>query len=616
MALDRTHGGLWQELEASKSRLQPHLVTYHADLERIAGGSYGESRVENDPENHWQEWLAIFLPQLVYHDPVCSVSTDRIEWAPERSKALEFALNDWARLTHLRADVERCAVDFAVRWSCGIVSVEPIAGAHHTGDPRYMPIFNRLSPMDVRWDSTVKDWRRARWISHRTVYDIDDLLGQARSGSVSWNVDALEWLKANGSSDQRRGEEDKGSPLVERSQVAIWQVWVRDDAVDDAPSRKDGFNGTWYWVLEQGEPDGASLNWVREPAPAFVPPSGPYAIQGAFLLGDLVAPLSPLVGVAGQAMWLNRISKSIMRAVESYRRGIATNNAKTADELENNEDLDIVSADGVDVRAAIQTWEIGGVTQQMLLAKDDARQTLDRSSGLHEAQRGNITGQATATEVQAAAASGSIRQDFLIEKFRDFVTQAFTIAAFYFDLDEDVVIDVGPLPVEVETPQGPSKFVRLTGGIPKGRQWSALDHEHLGLRIDPWSMRRNDEQARQARMVLVNEVLDRVTMLGPQAIFVDWRWYLEQAAEAAGVRDLDRLIDVDLLYEVASMMLQMQEAVQPQAKPRPQSRFAWNAAVPLTGRAQMGGSRAPQPQGRTLPAQRTGKAAKSAVGAK
>ena len=615
MALERTHGGLWQELKASESRMRPHLVNYDADLERIAGGSYGESRVENDPENHWQEWLAIFLPQLVYHDPVCSVSTDRIEWAPERSKALEFALNDWARLTHLRADVERCAVDFAVRWACGIVSVEPIAGAHHTGDPRYMPIFNRLSPKDLRWDSTVKDWRKARWISHRTVYDIDDLIGQARAGKVDWNIEALEWLKANGSSDERR--EDRASfPQVERNQVAIWQVWVRDDTVDDAPSRKDGFNGTWYWVLEQGEPDGASLGWVRPPAPAFVPPTGPYAIQGAFLLGDLVAPLSPLVGTAGQAMWLNRISKAIMRGFESYRRGIATNSQKTADELEKNEDLDIVSADGVDVRAAIQTWEIGGVTQQMLLAKDDARQTLDRSSGLHEAQRGNITGQATATEVQAAAQSSGVRQDFLIEKFRDFVTQAFTIAAFYFDLDDDVVIDVGPLPMEVETPQGPSKFVRLTGGIPKGREWSALDHEHLSLRIDPWSMRRNDEQARQARMLLVNEVLDRVATLGPQAIFVDWRWYLEQAAEAAGVRDLDRLIDVDLLYEVASMMLQMQEPVQPQAQPKPQARFSWNAAVPLTGRAQVGGSRSPQPQGRSLPAQRTAKAAKSPVGAK
>lgn len=629
MALVSTPSSLLTEIKASSSVLDAHLMTYEDDLRRCAGAFYGvpQSDFAGDPENHWQEWLSIFLPQLVFSNPQCSIETSHIEWAPERSKAIEFALNDWASMIELRADLERCAVDYAFRWSAGIVTTERVPGMSATGQPKYLPVFNRISPMDLRWDSTVKDWRRARWIAYRTAPDIADVIDKAKRGEKGWDIPRLERMELAAGMDPRDLDGQPASPMAERKQIVLWHIWVRGEELDDAPRSDAGFNGTWYTVCESeaeagtgGTPD--AEGWIRAPRPAFCPPTGPFAIQGALLLADLVAPVAPLVVQGPQATYVNKIARAIMRAVDGYKRGVATNSAKLAEEIESNPDMAVYSADGVDVRALISQFELGGLTQQMLTAKEDATMTLDRASGLHEAAKGNITGRATATEVAAAQSAGSARMGFLVEKFRDFVRQIYRIAAFYFDLDEDVEMDVGPLPEAIETPQGPSKMVRIKGGIPVGRDWSALDHEKLALRIDAHSMSRSDEQSKMLRFELLNTVLDRVATLGPQAVFVDWRWYLEQAGEAMGVRDIDRLIDTDLLYEVASMMLQLQQSVQPAAQPKPQPRFSWNTSMPTTSQVAFA-SKAPKPNrgplktsGAAVTPQKPSASSKAPVGAK
>ena len=591
-----------EEIEASSTHLRPHLANFDSDLLRAAGPAYGISRsmIEGDPENHWQEWLALFLPQLVYNNPQCAVDSSRIEWEPARAGAIEYALNDWAPMIDLRHDLERCAIDFSFRWCVGVVQPEPVRGYEDAADPPYLPGFTRISPHDFRWDATVGDWRKARWLAHRVVLDIEDVIEEAENDpDADWDLKALEQIQTGVGPDPQRlsRQYPRMGNTPERHELVIWELWARDYRLDNAPKPEKGYFGTVFTVLDKAHHDThAPEGWIRKPRPAYNPRGGPYCIQGSMLLGDMAAPLSPLVATTPQAVYLNRIARAILQAVEDYKRGIITNNAALAQSIIDDDDLTVYSADGVDVRQMIQQFAIGGVDQQLLVAKEDARQTLDRNSGLNEPTRGNVTGVATATEVERAFQSTTVRMGFIVEKFRDFVRQVYAHSAFYFDLDPDVVLDVGPLPIVDD--QGRQLTGEIRGGAPKGRKWNALDHEHLGLRIDPYSMQRTDEQQKMVRFELMNVVLDRVVSLGPQSLFIDWDWYLRQASEATGVRDLERLVDTEMLNKVAAAVMQMQQAQPAHGKQSPQPRFAWNTAVTQVGR--IGPKRDSQPQSHAL----------------
>lgn len=230
----------------------------------------------------------------------------------------------------------------------------------------------------------------------------------------------------------------------------------------------------------------------------------------------------------------------------------------------------------------MQPVEVGGLNQQLLAAKEDARQTLDRNSGLHEAQRGNVTGVATATEVQAANASSMLRSSFLVQKANTFVREIYECAAFYFDLDADVVLDLGD-------------GMSARGGIPRQQKakWNALDHERLALEIDPYSMSRTDEQTKQVRLASCNAALQMVASLPPTiGPAFNLPWYLGVVQEASGLRDIDQMFDAEVYYQLQSMALQSEQVIQPAPKKSGTPRFLWNSSSYANPGASPGGSRA------------------------
>ncbi len=579
-----TQEGLLEELNASEARLRPFLDTYEKDLLRICGPAYGGNIdfILGDPENHWQEWLSIFLPQLVYGNPHCSVSPDNIAWVPERAKAVEASLNTWGRITDIRHELERCMVDFAVRWCCGTVQPMPVAGHEGAEDPPYLPGFARLSPLDVRWDPTTKDIHKGRWTAHRVVHDIDDLIESVKKGEATgWDLPALEVLAQSAGADSRENIR-KRAPGIERRQLVVWELWARGHKIDGAPSEKKGFHGTLFTVLDTQHATSKAKDFIREPRPFFGRRKGPHIIQGAMLIGDLCEPLSQLVATTPQAVYLNKVARAVQTAVEDYKRMMVTTDAGLADKIASGLDGSVYSVEGIDVRQVVQSIEVGGLNQQLLAAKEDARQTLDRNSGLHEAQRGNVTGVATATEVQAANASSMLRSSFLVQKANCFVREIYECAAFYFDLDADVVLDLGD-------------GMQARGGIPRQQKdkWNALDHERLALVIDPYSMSRTDEQTKQIRLASCNAALQMVASLPPTiGPAFNLPWYLGVVQEASGLRDIDQMFDPEVYYQLQSMALQSEQVIQPAPKKSGSPRFLWNSSSYANPGASPGGSRA------------------------
>ena len=582
--LKYTQEGLLEELNASEARLRPFLDTYEKDLLRICGPAYGGNIdfVLGDPENHWQEWLSIFLPQLVYGNPHCSVSPDNIAWVPERAKAVEASLNTWGRITDIRHEIERLATDFAVRWCCGIVQPQPVVGHDGAEDPHYLPGFARLSPLDVRWDPTTKDIRKGRWTAHRVVHDIDDLIERVKKGEATgWDLPALE-VHAKSAGGDARNQKRKPGFSVERRQLVVWELWARGHKLEGAPGEKKGYHGTLFTVLDGQHATSATKEFIRKPRAFFGRRKGPHIIQGAMLIGDLCEPLSQLVATTPQAVYLNKVARAVQTAVEDYKRGTVTTDPNLADKMANGMDGSVWTVEGIDIRQVVQTIEMGGLNQQLLAAKEDARQTLDRNSGLHEAQRGNVTGVATATEVQAANMSSQLRSSFLVQKFRDFVREVYECAGFYFDLDPDVVLDLGD-------------GMSTRGGIPRSKKdkWNALDHERLALDIDPYSMGRTDEQTKQMRLAACNAAIQQVASLPPDVRpSFNLLWYLGVVQEASGLRDIDRMFDPEVYYQLAAMALQSEQVIQPAPKKSGSPRFLWNSSSYANPGASPGGSRA------------------------
>lgn len=613
MALHRTQQGFLRELDSSDAQFNPHLAGYDRDLLRICGPAYGGSSdlIDGDPENHWQEWLSIFLPKLVLNNPRCDCSTERQEWPPERSIAVEYSVNDWFSQTEIKYDFERCMTDYSIRYAGGIVLPEPIEDHTAADDVPWLPAFYRLSPHDLRWDAAIRDHRRARWIGHRYVLDIEDVIHRAeKNNSEGWDLAWLREIEKTSGADPRELSRVRPGTMPDRKQIVLWDIWDRYHTLPGAPSRKRGYNGSWFTVLDKAHADRRD-KWIREPRPAFGPRRGRYCIGGAMMLGDLPIPLAPLIANTPQAVYLNKIARAIMKAVHDYKRIGVTTDSALADKIEFGDDGAIFSVDGVDVRQVVAQLELGGITSQLLAAKEDARQTLDRNSGLHEAARGNITGVATATEVRAAEMSTDLRSGFLIDKARDFVRQAAKVAAFDFDVNSDVVSDIGPLPFHVKAPDGRmTPYAKHRGGLPRGRGWTADDHERLNLRIDPNSTARTDEQTKLVRFQMLNNTLATVAQIPPPiAVAMDLPWYLRQAEDASGLRDMEKLFNAEVYYGMQYAMMQQPNQGKPEGSRTPQSRFAWNSFRPQEsitvrggGGQRHGGNKSEQRSMRALPA--------------
>jgi len=542
-----------EELDGAERYRDRHLSHWDGIVDRMTGPDYrgeGTSK-DGDPENFVHQYMALILPRLVYDNPRIRVTSRTPITHTMFGAQLQAALNTWCRTTRLRDTLTRIATDMLVAYGVGMIVNEPMHSMRQVdGGQPWLPRLYRIDPHDFMIDPQASNKEDARYMAHSYRIDRDDLLDRAESED-GWDVDLI--ASMSGDSDDRRKPGETEGP--DRHQCTVYEIWVpemdADEEVIDEVLDTDLHNGSILTIV-RGQATGdepATYGFAREPRPYYGPRHGPYMVFGCYTVPDDPYPLSPMVPLLPQIADINDHLRSMTHSASCYKRIIATDsrNQKLANDIRDREDLTVVLSDGLDA-SQIVPIEVGGITPQQVNYASLTQDRLDRVSGIHDAMRGNITGSATATEINVAESNAGLRIAHIKREFQEGVTRAITSVGWYLFHDQRVTFAAG----DSENSALLGMESVFVGGSGVGL------FEDMVMSIDAMSMSRVSETQQQKHAVELLGVIGGLSQQMAAAPWVDWRSVLETVGDAMNIPELGSMLDPKRMEQ---MMAQQQQAM-------------------------------------------------------
>lgn len=571
--LDTSPTNLSAELRIAEAFREDHMLIPRELMEAYSGRQHNQNIArEAYFENHAAEWLSLVGPRLIYDNPSVRITVKRpgsVIGGPDGQPlavddvalAVQYDMNQWIRSTDLRETLILSMYDDAFAWGPLLTVPGPSPGLDPTEPNSSGSRVYRLSPTQVGIDPRAPDPDRARFVYHHVVRDREDLLEEAESHpNLGWRVAAIRGLGTteqlpslallglvSGQLSNRLGPE--------RTQVIYYEVWVSEEELPEATAaggRAAGLNGTIHTLA--GDEAGPIPLEIRDPRPYWGPPWGPYDLGGIYPVPDDPYRLSPLVATHQQARHYDLIARAIQRNVEKYKKLIWVDaaNPKMARSVASDPSLFVVPMAGITQNSVVQT-EYGGLTNQMIVQSRDARERLDRNSGIDAARRGAPTG-VSATEADIADRAGETRLAFMQRQFRAKVRRVLRTVAWYMVFEQ----------------LGPGAF------------------EQLDIEVEAMSMDRLSEPMAQQKALML---LQLQTQLG-QALFampwIDWRSTIQDIGQAFDQPDFESRFNFELAEKMAQLRV-AQEGAPPPEPPGPGPRPSPRSPAPPNGRA--GGTR-------------------------
>lgn len=574
--LEASVSSLRDEIETHLSVIEEYLGDFEEDMERLTGPAYhskGEKQTASDPENFTYMWYSHWLPMVASGVPQVRVKSTRLGMAQMRAQAYQLAANHWAIDCRLHAEVEKLAADWATRWCVAVIKRSEKGGDVDPEDPPRWPSMRRWSPRRFVFDTEALDIESRQFQGHMVVRSRKDIEDEAKAyPERKWNLDLISNLieHRGGRAD---GLTESGDPktTAERDEVAYWEVHLpeyelpfgaKEKKAHKAKSwREAGFNGTVFYVADRqkgSKNSDSDTDWLRPPQPYFGPRSGPYVTGGAYYVPDETVPLAPTVASRAQSDHANDVARAVEDGVHSYARVVmvAESSPDLAVQIREGEHDNVYVVNVDDLGNKVAAFEKGGVTQQMIFAKADARETYERVSGLSETMQGTLPGgDVKATSVAAVANSGARRMGFLANKFNsDFLSHCFRNAITLMAQDEDFVLE---LPGEQF---GELDAVKFEGGIEKG---SLEEIEALDIGIEVFSSGLTDASSQQLRLANLEQTMATMAAAAPgvpPALYMDMDAYLATRAELTGMPEVRSMFDAQKQSMLAAMMLGAQDA--------------------------------------------------------
>ena len=460
-------------------------------------------------------------------------------------------------------------------------------------------------------------------MGHRMVLDRAKLLRIAQDGvGDGYNLDAIRALSKIDLSDDRKG---KSGVLSLRDLVGVWEVWFPDWRLDEADELEERAqiktHGTLVTVADG--PSGGVV--VREPRPYYGYRTGPYVIGGMIDHPEYSVPTSPCVMAHPAAVELNAVAAACVNGARNYKRLMLVDSAAqdVAKKLRVAPHDFVVEVPGLlqEGKPAVIVVELGGVTDQMLMARAAQMERYERVSGLSETRRGRAQSGATATGDLIADQGADKRLVRLERPWDEFVAEVYKRAAFFMYDSRDVVFSFGPeesaqvarelgldqpgtLPPEMREELGADETapawqdgeeLYFRGG--KGSEGSFDD---LDISVDVSSQRKPDDPAQAAAVAgFTSELMQLLPAMGQVSEGIDWAAMLADLAESKGVPHMARYVDVAALLgrpELREMQVDMASTVGA-GTTRPAITLAQRpAAQPQQQRTAAAGQAAGQPQ--------------------
>jgi hypothetical protein len=559
---------LVREIESAESFRDTHLVEWKSLIERFHGPSYRESREQmDDPENFILEYIALLLPRIVHDNPTVRVKSARPVSQSEAAGVLQIGINRWCKMVGVRNTLERIATDMLLAYGVALTVNEPRKGyvTSLTEDP-YLPRVYRISPDRFFVDPAATHLDEARYMGHCWITDRDDLLASAESDKT-WDIDVIERVAANTGVSDVRDDTDIDRNIPDRKELVVYEVWVpelHDEAAEliDAVTDRAMFNGTIYTVVKGQAESGkkANMGMARAPRPYYGPRTGPYTVFGVYTVPDDPYPLSPIMALMPQIDDVNMHLRNMRYSASAYKRLLAVDarNAKMAQDIRDREDLYVVLADNLDPDA-LRTIEVGGITAQQVQYASMAQDRLDRVSGIHDAMRGNVSGNATATEVQVAESSSGLRISHLKRQFQESVNRCLRSVGWFMFYDEKVVFPVGEDGIAIMGEPEPIFSSLAMVGV----------FDDLDIDVEAYSMERVSEGLLQRRSVELLQVIGNISQAVVAAPHVDWKQVLSVVGNAMNMPNLGDMIDMRAVQQMRGQAQQAAAGAQGGAsKPR------------------------------------------------
>ena len=499
------------------------------------------------PENHYYEYISLMVPRLIFDNPRVRVSTRRPGSQKFVAEAVRHALNRWAKDTSLRKVLRDTATDMLFNFSVVMTSEEVNKSLKPqmdtTGNSKPMwPTCTRIPQNKFFIDPASTGVHDARFVGHKWIRDHEDLMDLARDDKdAGWNLEAIENLKPT-TDEKELGRPEKDLP--DRDEVVCYEVWIPEIELEDSLGPEEGFHGTIYTlgVVSGGDDDEEDRRaMIREPRPYYGPRWGPYTMFGVYKVPNAIYPLSPLMAIEGQVQDLNDHVLATSRSADQYKKLILVDNTdpKFAQRVKDAHDNYVIPVSGLEKQRVVQA-EVGGMTAQQLSYIQTARERLDRNSGIHDAQRGNVEGRGTATEIQVATEASTVRMAYIRQQFTDAVEQLLRTVAWFFYYDDRVIIPLGEEGQRALGLEDPW----LVGGDHDPESGATFDD--LELEIEPYSMARTTEGQHQQRVMQMYQLILQTAPLMPQMPFVNWKELLYHLGDAMNYPEIGELIDTTM----------------------------------------------------------------------
>lgn len=508
-------------------------------IARYATGGYRNDFGEaNSTQNYEFEWVTNTVPNWIHQNPRFVVKIGGLPLDDPRLEAMQLGMNAWAEQTNLAAVLRDVAIDVQFDFGVVLVTLEPIADADPGSPidrdmlagvlPAVRPRAHRVSPRRFFIDPQATSVRTARILGHICIEDREDLLNaKLPSGKPKYDRELLAAI--SGDEGVAKLMDELGIPTQgqpQRDQVVFFEMYV--------PER-----GMIYTLAAVG--GGGAAKFLREPRKYRGPSWGPYTVFGAHTIPDQVMPLAPLAVVEGMINELTAHARQISEDAGAAKRLLITNgDPKVNHAITTAANGSVISIANFD--KAIMPIEIAGPLPANLQYSQMLRESADRTIGLTDTVRGNITG-ATAEEINTAQANRNRRVLMSRSEFQGCVGQVARTVASHMWHNPRV-----RFPFTYSDPEtGKQRSGRFQGG---STEKEAALFDHLQVSIAPMSMEAVDEATLQSRM---EKLTNDAFQISQAAVAVPWfrveRW-MDDRGEALNVKGAaERYIDMEMLEQ-------------------------------------------------------------------
>ena len=559
--LDITSKGLHTEVTKATEFRDKHLSGLSDRIRSYHGPAYTEDSDDFDPENHYYEFISLYVPRTVFDNPQVKVSTTRPGAQQDIAEAVGHGLNRWIKDVSLRHTLDQIAYDYFMSWGVSLTVPEPRIGIRpqetveiitKNGETRkkevavHWPQVYRISPKRFFIDPVCEHINEARYQGHTWIRDKDALIKEAeKNPDKGWNLQSIKDLAENaGVDDLRDTDGRKNDDGPDRGEIACHEIWIPEHQTDKKYGPEKGYHGTIFTIaVASGSKGETKSEEIRKPRPYYGPKWGPYTAFGTYTVPDQPYPLSILVAVDAQTKALNDHVRAGDRNADRYKRLVLVDAGKPEEAQKIAEDPDayVIPVTNLDA-TKFKEVEIGGISNQHLLHIEQKRERLDRVAGMHDAQRGVVTGKGTATEVQEASETSDTRAGYIQARYQDGVTQILKTVAWYLYHDDRVIFPLGSEAAQalgMEEGVDPIYF----GGI--HAPGSGATFADLELTIEAHSMQRSNEALEMRRtMEGSNFVLQTAPLIPETAHFIDWAGIYKDVGNALNIPHLGSRVKI------------------------------------------------------------------------